>query len=372
MVSDVYVLSDILCKLGAHVTLSKGCASIDAQNISNRVVPLEESKVIRASILLTGALLARTGDMAFTRPGGCIIGNRPIDVHLSGLKALGAELEQVNTEYLRIKAKRLVGNQIRFEYPSVSATETLIIAACLAEGNSYFENVAKEPEVVDMCNCLIRMGAKIKGAGTPTIEIEGVDGLVGTEHTLIPDRIETGTYMIAAAITGGDIVLQNTDLGLMKSVKSKLEEAGVGIDEVNEGTRITSTGKIRPMNVTTEVYPGFPTDMQPIITPLLSMADGESTIRETIFDNRFKHVHELRKMGARIEVRNDLLIIAGNDRLKGTEVEATDIRAGASLIMAGLIADGETVIDGVQFILRGYEDPLTKLKNVGAQLHFAN
>jgi UDP-N-acetylglucosamine 1-carboxyvinyltransferase len=372
MVNDVLTLGRALDKLGARVHLSEYCALIDTNNVDNYMMPLGESKEMRASILVTGPLLARFGQVIVTEPGGCLIGNRPIDIHLAGFKALGAKVKKVNKQYLKIEANFLEGNKINFRFPSVGATENLMMAACLAKGKTTIENAAREPEIVDLANFLACMGAKIKGAGSSTIKIEGIKELVATEYTIMPDRIETGTYLVAAAITHGSILLKNSDLTLLGKVVSKMRKVGVEIEEVDEGVRIASSDTFHPINLVTEVYPGFPTDMQPIITPLLSIADGESTIKEAIFDQRFHHVPELRKMGAKINLCGNTIFINGVTKLRGAEVKARDIRSGGSLILAGLVAEGETTITGVNQILRGYEKPLEKLRNVGAELYCVN
>ena len=370
IVSDVLTLKAILDKLGARVSLSEDCALIDANIVNNHIMPLEESKNMRASVLVAGPMLAKVGEVMITEPGGCVIGNRPIDLHLTGFKALGAKVERVNKEYLKIKADKLIGNRINLHFPSVGATENLIMAACLAEGKTLIENAAREPEIVDLANFLVRMGAKIKGAGTSTIKIEGVKELAAAEYAIMPDRIETGTYIVAAAITKGDILIKNTSLNLLERVVLKLKQIGVKIEEVDEGARVTSSHNFHPVDIVTEAYPGFPTDMQPIITPLLLIAHGKSIIKETIFNQRFNHIPELRKMGADIKVSGDTIFIRGVSKLGGAEVETLDIRSGGSLVLAGLIAEGETTISEVHQIFRGYEKPLEKLKNVGAEAYY--
>jgi len=372
IVNDTLILSRALNKIGAHVNLSEHCALINANDVNNHVMPLKESKEMRASILIAGPLLARFGKVMVTIPGGCAIGNRPIDIHIRGFKALGAKVRKVNKHYLKIQADFLRGNKINLRYPSVGATENLIMASCLARGETIIGNAAREPEIVDLANFLICMGAKIKGAGTSTIRIEGVKELMPTEYTIIPDRIETGTYIVAAAITHGNLLLKNSDLTILGNIVSKLRKVGVEIEEVDEGIRVTSNDTFHPIDIITEVYPGFSTDMQPIITSLLSLADGKSTIKETVFSQRFNHVPELRKMGAKINLCGNIISIMGISKLKGAEVKAVDIRSGGALILAGLAAEGETAISGVNQILRGYEKPVEKLKNVGAELCYVN
>jgi UDP-N-acetylglucosamine 1-carboxyvinyltransferase len=368
-VSDVDTIAEILRKLGLRVELSGGRALIGNGFFESYMVPLVESKKMRASSLLAGPLLAKFGRVMMTEPGGCVIGNRPIDMHLEALKGLGAKVEKVDNQYFRIEASFLKGNRIHLLFPSVGVTENLLMASCLARGHTIIENAAREPEIVDLANFLIAMGAKIKGHGSSVVRIDGVKELESVTYSIIPDRIETGTYIVAAAITHGDVLLRNADLEILQTEVSKLLEAGVEIRRCDEGVRVASRKAFSPANIVTEVYPGFSTDMQPIMTTLCSIADGQSRIKETIFERRFNNVPELRKMGAEISILDDTLAIKGVKRLNGAEVEALDIRSGASLLLAGLIAEGETSISGVDKIYRGYEDPVLKLKNVGAELH---
>jgi UDP-N-acetylglucosamine 1-carboxyvinyltransferase len=289
-----------------------------------------------------------------------------LDSFIVGLTELGAEIRARN-DVITARLTKLHGSHIVLEYPSVSATESTIMAACLSEGKSIIRNVAKEPEIVDLANFLNSMGARIVGVGTDIIEVEGVDELGGAEHTIIPDRVETGTYMVAAAVTGGDVVLKNTKLDHLESVVTTLKRIGVKIEDLGSGTRVSLTGRLCATDIVTEVYPGFPTDMQPIVTPLLAIASGESRIRETIFEHRFNHVPELVKMGADIRTVADTMFVRGPREMRGAEVGALDLRSGASLVLAGLAARGETIIDGAEQIFRGYEDLLGKLKRVGAK-----
>lgn len=372
IVSDVMFLARILNKLGISVHFCEGSVLIDAGNLNSHILPIAESRRMRASTLLAGPLLAKLGQVMITQPGGCVIGDRPIDMHLECFKAMGASVKKAGSHYIKIEASTLRGNKIHLRFPSVGVTENLIMVSCLAEGKTIIENAAKEPEIVDLANFLISMGAKIKGHGSPIVKIEGVKDLASTEYSIIPDRIETGTYMVAASITHGNILLENTDLSLLSSVVSKLREAGVRIEQGGEGVHVTSRETLRPADVVTDVYPGFPTDMQSIMTTLFSIADGESTIRETIFKKRFNHVGELEKMGANLKVSDDTILIRGVKKLKGAQVKAHDLRCGASLLLAGLVAEDETIISGVDQILRGYENPLLKLRNVGAELHRSN
>jgi UDP-N-acetylglucosamine 1-carboxyvinyltransferase len=283
------------------------------------------------------------------------------------LTSLGANV-RIKDGNIKVQSGELHGSHIALGYPSVSATENAIIAASRATGTSIIENSAKEPEIVDLANFLNSMGAKIRGAGTERIEVVGVDALSGTDYTIIPDRIETGTFMVAAAITKGEVMLENTTIKLMGSVVSKLSEAGMEIHESNGTVHAASQDLVYPVDIVTAVYPDFPTDMQPIVTPLLTLANGRSTIKETMYENRFTHARELRKMGADIAINGDTLIVSGPTRLVGADVEAQDIRCGASVLLAGLAAEGKTLVQNASQIFRGYEDPITKLKNVGACL----
>ncbi|RKY72371.1 MAG: UDP-N-acetylglucosamine 1-carboxyvinyltransferase [Candidatus Latescibacterota bacterium] len=365
---DVRMMAELAQSMGAKIRFKDNTMHIRPHDLVEKEMPESLAGEIRTSSLMIGALLHRLGKVRVPLPGGCVIGTRKIDLHIIGLNALGAEIE-VNERYIEARTAGLNGADITLEFPSVGATENTMIAACLAEGASVIRNAAKEPEIVDLANFLNSMGAEIKGAGTDTIKIHGVENLSGTNYSIIPDRINTGTYMVAAAITGGNILLENTDLNLLKSVVAKLREIGVEITETEEGeVNVIAPDVIQPANVTTEVYPGFPTDMQPIITPLLVLADGESMIKETIFDNRFNHVPELRKMGADIEIEGDTAIVNGVDRLRGAQVTASDLRAGAALVLAGLAAKGETVIDNVYQIDRGYKNIDGKLRGVGAEI----
>ena len=364
-VRDVEAIKNILQALGEKVSIKNHVVYMHPNSASKWEVPEDLGKALWYSILMLGSLLSKVGKARLPYPGGDRLGIRKIDLHVKGLEALGAEIT-VSNGWIVAQRKQLRGARVHFYFPSVSATENVMIAACLADGVTVIHNSAKEPEIVDLANFLNRMGAQISGAGTDIIRIKGVDELSGTEHTIMSDRIETGTYAVAAAITNGNILLKNTDLSLLKSVVSKLREIGVEIEEVSEGTRVSSYGKFYPVDIETGPYPGFPTDMQQIVTPLLLMADGESTIKETIFENRFNHIPELIKMGADLKINSDTIFIKGISKLKGTEVKAMEIRGGTSLVLAGLIAKGKTTINGVHHIFRGYENLLSKLKNVGA------
>jgi len=369
---DISLMIELIRSVGAKVDFKNNTIRIKVEKLTAKTLS-DNALVskIRYSTHLIGALLPQLGEINIPFPGGCKIGTRKLDSHIKGLTGLGAKVI-VKDGHIKAKSDGLEGSHIVLEYPSVGGTENTMIAACLAKGTSVIENTAKEPEIVSLANFLNSMGADISGAGTGVITINGNNELSGTEYIIIPDRIETGTYMVAAAITNGDVLIKDTDLSLLESVVSKLREVGVEIEEVDDGMRVTSSDKFHPVDIVTEVYPGFPSDMQPIITPLLLLADGESTIKETIFDSRFNHVSELRKMGADIKVDGDTSFIKGASKLRGAEVKASDIRSGAALVLAGLAAEGETEIDQANQILRGYEDPLLKLRNVGAQLYYIN
>lgn len=367
---DVYVVTELARSVGTNIKFKENTICIRANKLNpNALSNSVLARKIRYSTLFVGALLAQFKKIQIPLPGGCVIGTRRLDSHVLGLTKLGAKIN-IKRDYLEAVANELSGCHIVLEYPSVSATENIVISACLAKGISTIENAAKEPEIVDLTDFLNSMGSEIEGAGTSRITIKGVEELSGTEYSIIPDRIETGTYMVVAALTEGKIILQNTDLSLVENVVAKLRESGMNIEKKDGGLEITSNGVFHPLDIVTEVYPGFPTDMQPIITPLLSVADGESTIKETIFDQRFTHVPELRKMGAKIDVTGNTISIEGTKTLRGSEVHALDIRAGGSLIAAGLFAKGVTTINGACQISRGYEKLVEKLKNVGAQLKY--
>ena len=367
-IADVHVMIELVNSMGANVHFQKNTLSVEAAEIAAGALahnPLANK--VRYSIHLIGALLSRFNKIQSPLPGGCKIGTRKLDSYILALTSLGANV-RIKDNNIEVQSDELHGSHIVLEYPSVSATENAIIAASLATGTSIIENSAKEPEIVDLANFLNSMGAKIRGAGAERIEVVGVDMLSGADYTIIPDRIETGTFMVAAAITGGKVLLQNTTTRFMGSVVSKLSEAGMEIYESNGTVHAASQDLVYPVDIVTSVYPGFSTDMQPIVTPLLTLAKGQSTIKETIYENRFNHVMELRKMGADITIKGDTLIVSGPTRLVGAEVEARDIRSGASILLAGLAAEGKTLVHNASQIFRGYEDPITKLKNVGACL----
>lgn len=365
---DVDVISDVLTAIGGDVKrVSKEKLEIKFSDIKNIEAPYELMRKMRASFLVMGPLLARVGKAKISQPGGCAIGTRPIDLHLKGFKALGAKIE-LGHGYVEAHAEKLIGDRIYLDFPSVGATENIMMAATLAEGETVIENAAMEPEIVDLANFLNKMGADIKGAGTSAIKIKGVKQLSGARHSVIPDRIEAGTYMIAAAMTGGDIVIENVISSHIKPIIAKLIEAGVDIIEDGDKIRVRADQPIKSVDVKTLPYPGFPTDMQSQFMALMSMAKGTSVIIETVFENRFMHVDELKRMGADIKIDGRSAIIQGTDKLMGAPVKATDLRAGAALILAGLVSEGITEISDVYHIDRGYTDIEKKLTALGAKI----
>jgi UDP-N-acetylglucosamine 1-carboxyvinyltransferase len=366
IVRDVQMMVELLRCAGAKVifknnTVCVKATKVNGKHLSNNVLASE----IRSVNGMFGALLHRLKRIKLPFPGGCEIGARKIDLHILSLQELGVEVT-ASQMCIIAESDKLHGCHIVLPYPSVGVTENLMIAASLAKGVTTITNVAREPEIVDLANFLNSMGAEIEDAGTNFMKITGVEELSGTEYTIIPDRIETGTYIIAAALTNGDILLENVDLSLLEEVVQVVERVGVKIEEFEKSIHVISSGKLYPVDIITEPYPGFPTDMQPIITPLLTMADGVSKIEETIFERRFNHIPELTNMGANIKIKDNRLFIKGPSKLKGTKVKALDLRAGGSLMLAGLVAEGQTIIEGANQIFRGYENPLTKLKKVGA------
>jgi UDP-N-acetylglucosamine 1-carboxyvinyltransferase len=365
---DVYTIVKVLKNLGVKVWEEGDGYRIDATEVSNHEAPYDLVKTMRASILVLGPLVARTGRATVSLPGGCAIGARPINLHLMGLEAMGAEIE-LRRGYIEAKADRLRGAHISFDTSTVTGTENLMMAAALAKGKTTLQNAATEPEVVDLANVLNKMGAKINGAGTSLIEIEGVESLQAVEHTIIQDRIEAGTLMVAAGLTRGNIKLLNCPLKHMEAVILKLRETGMEIDsEGEDGVRVVGNRRIRSVDVKTQPYPGFPTDMQAQFMVLMSLAKGLSVISETIFENRFIHVSELQRMGANIGIQGNSAIIHGVESLSGAQVMATDLRASASLILAGLAAEGVTEVSRVYHLDRGYEGLDKKLARLGANI----
>ena len=366
---DVTTTVELLGCMGVTVVIDEKLSiEVDSSTIENHVAPYHLVKTMRSSILVLGPLLARFGEAEVSLPGGCAIGSRPVNQHIKGLQDMGADIE-VKNGYIHATAKRLKGARMVMEMVTVTGTENLMMAATLAEGTSVIENAAREPEVVDLARFLIAMGAKIEGAGTDTITIEGVEKLHGTRYRVLPDRIETGTYLVAAAITGGKIKVKDTDPTLLDAVLDKLKEAGAELEVGEDWISLDMKGK-RPkaVNVRTAPYPAFPTDMQAQFAALNTIAEGTSTIVETVFENRFMHVQELRRMGADIEVEGNTAIIRGVDKLSSAPIMATDLRASASLIMAGLVAEGETEVQRIYHIDRGYEIIEEKLALLGANI----
>ncbi|OAS14560.1 UDP-N-acetylglucosamine 1-carboxyvinyltransferase [Paenibacillus oryzisoli] len=366
---DVLVINKVLQSLGIEVEYNRQVIRVRAGQINTCEASYDLVRKMRASFLVMGPLLARLGQARISLPGGCAIGTRPIDQHLKGFEAMGADIE-LGQGYIEAKVKgRLKGAKIYLDVASVGATENIMMAATLAEGTTTIENAAKEPEIVDLANYLNAMGAVIRGAGTGVIRIEGVEKLRGCVHTVIPDRVEAGTYMIAAAITGSDLYMEGAIGDHLRPVISKMQEMGVTIEEDENGIRVRATGPLRAVDVKTLPYPGFPTDMQSQMMALLMVADGTSLVTETVFENRFMHVEEFANMNANIKVDGRTAIISGNSKLRGAKVCATDLRAGAALILAALAADGETEITGVHHIDRGYVDITDVLRELGADIH---
>lgn len=370
MLEDVHTISEVLKCLGLAVECSpeNNVLDIDSTEITSYEAPYELVRTMRASFLVMGPLLARIGKARISMPGGCAIGARPIDIHLKGFEALGVKIEQGHGYIEASAPEGLKGTSIYFDFPSVGATENIMMAASLAEGTTILENAAEEPEIVDLANYLNKMGAKIRGAGTDTIRIEGVDKLHGADYTIIPDRIEAGTYMIAAAMTGGDIVVENVLPEHQKPLIAKLREAGAVVEEDIDKVRVIGKNPLKAVSIKTLPYPGFPTDMQAQMMAMMVIAEGRSKVTETVFENRFMHVVELNRMGAQISTEGRSAVIDGPCKLTGCDVRATDLRAGAAMILAGLVAEGTTRIGDLHHIDRGYENIVAKLKNLGADI----
>ncbi|MBP1924367.1 UDP-N-acetylglucosamine 1-carboxyvinyltransferase [Sedimentibacter acidaminivorans] len=367
---DVEVMCELLEVLGAKVTrIGENSLNIITKDIKNCEAPYDLISKMRASFLVMGPLLARCGNAKIYMPGGCAIGTRPIDLHLKGFKALGAEVISENG-YVNSSAKKIIGSDIYLDFPSVGATENIIMAATLGEGETIIENAAEEPEIVDLANFINSMGGNVIGAGTKTIRVKGVKELHKTEHTVIPDRIEAGTYMVAAVITGGDLIIDNVLSSHVQPVIAKLREVGAHIEEYEDKIRVISNGKIKPVDIKTLPYPGFPTDMQAQFMALLSIAEGTSIINETIFENRFMHANELMRMGVDVKIEGNSAVLKGKNNLSGAKVKATDLRAGAALILAGLVSEGETEITDIHHIKRGYANIVEKLQKIGANIKY--
>lgn len=366
---DIEVMVEILRSLNAKVEyISETSLRIDSSEVNKYETPFELMDKMRASFIVMGPLLSKFGHAVTKAPGGCNIGKRPIDLHLKGFEALGAKTV-MNHEEISSKAKNgLKGSVIYLDFPSVGATENIMMAATMAEGETVIENAAKEPEIVDLASFLSKMGASIIGAGTSNITIKGVEKLRGTRHTIVPDRIEAATYMLAAAITGGDILVKNVLGSHIRPIIAKLIEMGAQVEEIEDEDmiRVKANGKLKSTNIKTLPYPGFPTDAQSQFMALMTVCKGESSVVETVFENRFMHVDELKKMGAAIITEGNRAVIVGVDKLHGAEVKATDLRAGAALILAGLVAEGETKISDIYHIDRGYSYLIEKFTKLGA------
>lgn len=367
--NDIGTLLKLLAQMGVRVDrdLSAKSVTLDASGLSNPIAPYELVKTMRASILVLGPLVARAGEAKVSLPGGCAIGARPVDQHLKGLTAMGATVS-VEHGYIHAQATRLKGARLFTDMVTVTGTENLMMAACLADGDTLIENAAREPEVVDLANCLISMGAQISGAGTDTLRIRGVPKLSGTCHRIMPDRIETGTYLCAAAATGGDIQLTGTQGSTLDVVIDKLMDTGCEIIVDRNTLRLKAPPKLTAVSLRTAPYPAFPTDMQAQFMAINAIADGTAIIRETIFENRFMHAVELARLGADIRIDGNTAVVQGRSRLDGATVMATDLRASASLVVAGLIAQGETLIERIYHLDRGYENLDQKLTALGARV----
>ncbi len=366
---DVTTTIELLGRMGVDITLHEPMdVEVDASNIKSFTAPYDLVKTMRASVLVLGPLLGRYGHADVSMPGGCAIGARPVDMHVKGLRALGADVE-IKEGYIRARADKLVGNHVFFDAVSVTGTENLLMAAVLAEGETVLENAAREPEVKDLANFLIAMGAQIEGAGTNRIVINGVKKLSGTTYRVLPDRIEAGTFLIAAAITGGRIRLRQVEPLHLEAVLQKLREAGAAIETGPDWIELDMRGReLLSVSVSTDPYPGFPTDMQAQFMVLNCVAKGTGAVTETVFENRFMHVPELQRMGASIELQGHTAIVRGVEKLRSAPVMATDLRASASLVLAGLVAEGETVVDRIYHIDRGYECIEEKLRQLGARI----
>lgn len=366
---DITTTMGLLGRMGSELMIDERMnIEVNNNNIREFFAPYELVKTMRASILVLGPLLARYGKADVSLPGGCAIGSRPVNLHINGLMAMGADIE-VEGGYIRASAKRLRGVQLAMDMITVTGTENLMMAATLAEGTTVIENAAREPEVVDLARCLNHMGAKIEGAGTDTIIIEGVEEMRGTEHSILPDRIETGTYLVAAAMTGGKVKLKNTRPELLDSVISKLKQAGAEVESNDNSISLDMKAK-RPkaIDVHTSPFPGFPTDMQAQFTAMNCIAKGAGIITENVFENRFMHLQELQRMGAEVKLEGNTAISTGVKNLNAAPVMATDLRASASLVLAGLVAKGSTVVDRIYHIDRGYETIEEKLAQLGARI----
>ncbi|MDD5250117.1 MAG: UDP-N-acetylglucosamine 1-carboxyvinyltransferase [Rhodocyclaceae bacterium] len=365
--NDIGTMLKLLAQMGVKVERAGDRVTLDAGGLDNSVAPYELVKTMRASVLVLGPLVARSGEARVSLPGGCAIGARPVDQHIKGLQAMGAEIA-VEHGYVHAKASRLRGARLFTDMVTVTGTENLMMAACLADGETVIENAAREPEVVDLANCLVAMGARISGAGTDVIRIHGVARLHGAEHRIMPDRIETGTYLCAAAATGGDVRLTGTSAAYLDAVIDKLMDAGCDIELSRDAIRLKAPPRLASVSIRTAPYPAFPTDMQAQFMAINATAAGTAVIRETIFENRFMHAVELIRLGADIKIDGNIAIVKGMDRLDGATVMATDLRASAGLVIAGLVAQGETLVDRIYHLDRGYEKLEQKLAALGARV----
>ncbi len=364
---DVATMKKLLAQMGLGITEHDGVLALDGSGVNQPGAPYEMVKTMRASILVLGPLLARFGEAKVSLPGGCAIGSRPVDQHIKGLQAMGAEI-RIEGGYIHAKAKKLKGARIVTDMITVTGTENLLMAATLADGDTVLDNAAREPEVTDLANLLVAMGAKIDGIGSDKLKITGVPALHGASHSVIADRIETGTFLCAVAATGGDVVLKHTRADLLDAVIEKLREAGAILTTGDDWIRVQMAGRPKPVSFRTTEYPGFPTDMQAQVMALDCLADGSSRVTETIFENRYMHVQELNRLGASIEIDGHTAIVHGVPRLVGAPVMATDLRASASLVIAGLAAEGETLVDRIYHLDRGYDRMELKLSAVGADI----
>jgi UDP-N-acetylglucosamine 1-carboxyvinyltransferase len=373
---DVATTLKLLDTMGIKVVQDGATVTLDASDVASFEATYEMVKTMRASILVLGPLLARFGTARVSLPGGCAIGSRPVDLHIKGLQAMGAAIHithgYIQASTLHLPNRRLQGAKYYMDLVTVTGTENLMMAAALADGTTVLENAAKEPEVVDLADCLNKMGAKIKGAGTDTITIVGVERLTGTTHPIVCDRIEAGTYMVATAMTGGNVTLKNARPDLLEAVIEKLREAGAHVSHTATSITVKGNGRLKAVNIRTAPHPAFPTDMQAQFMAMNTIADGVSTTVETIFENRFMHVQELQRMGADINVEGNTALVKGISQLEGANVMATDLRASAGLVLAGLVAQGETLIDRIYHLDRGYENLEEKLNKLGAKVRRAH
>ena len=366
-IRDTKITLEILKLLGCKIKQNSGKIEINSKNISKTEIPEHLMREMRSTVILAGALLGRFKEVTFSYPGGCDIGSRPIDLHINAFKKLGIHVEE-ESGYIKCKANKIVGSNINLDFPSVGATENIILTTVLAEGTTVINNAAMEPEIVDLIYYLKKMGAKIDGGGTNKITITGVKKLSGASYNVMPDRIEAGTFLCAAAATGGNIILENVNSNHMESVLDKLEECGCEIRKFNNNIQLIAPKRIKPLEIKTMTYPGFPTDMQQIFSAMLLKSSGTSVIVENIFENRYKFISELRKMGAKITVESRTAVITGKRNISSANMMCTDLRGGASLVIAALMAKGKSRIDNIDYILRGYENLDKKLNNIGAKI----